>query len=71
MGLRTAALAVALVLAGSAGCTSVRLGQRTIHQASTLPELQYQQVLDNLAQFAANPSALPWHVKFSPGDRAG
>lgn len=67
MRFRTAALAVAWILAGSAGCTSVRLGQRTIHQASTLPELQYQQVLDNLALFATNPSALPWHVNLREG----
>jgi hypothetical protein len=65
----TAALAAALALAtaGSSGCTSVRLGQRTMHQASTLPDLQYQQVLNNLASFAENPSALPWHVNFREG----
>ncbi len=49
------------------GCTSGRLRQRTINQAGTLPELQYQQVLDNLAQFAANPAALPWHVNLREG----
>jgi len=38
-----------------------------INQGSTLPELQYQQVLNNLAQFAVNPSALPWHVNFKEG----
>jgi hypothetical protein len=38
-----------------------------INQGSTLPELQYQQVLTNLAQFAVNPSALPWHVNFREG----
>lgn len=68
---RTAALAaavsVSVALAGSTGCTAVRLGQRTMRQASTLPDLQYQQVLDNLALFADNPSALPWHVNFREG----
>jgi hypothetical protein len=49
------------------GCTTGRLRQRTINQGSTLPELQYQQVLDNLAQFATNPSALPWHVNLREG----
>ena len=44
-----------------------RLRQRMINQGSTLPELQYQQVLNNLAQFAVNPSALPWHVNFREG----
>jgi hypothetical protein len=38
-----------------------------MNQASTLPDLQYQQVLDNLARFADNPSALPWHVNFREG----
>ena len=38
-----------------------------MHQASTLPDLHYQQVLDNLARFADNPSALPWHVNFREG----
>jgi hypothetical protein len=49
------------------GCTASRLRQRTINQGSTLPELEYQQVLDNLAQFATNPSTLPWHVNFREG----
>ncbi len=67
MRLRIAAIGLALALAGSTGCTSVRLGQRTMRQASTLPDLQYQQVLDNLALFATNPSALPWHVNLREG----
>ncbi len=59
--------AVAIVLSVSAGCTATRLGQRTMNQGKTLPELHYQQVLDNLAMFADNPSALPWHVNFREG----
>ncbi len=54
-------------LVASTGCTSGRLRHRTINQGSSLPELQYQQVLDNLAQFATNPSALPWHVNLREG----
>ena len=38
-----------------------------MNQASTLPELQYQQVLNNLALFADNPAALPWQVNFREG----
>src|SRR3954471_13382512 len=49
------------------GCTTGRLRQRTINQGSTLPEVQYQQVLDNLAQFAARPASLPWHVNLREG----
>ena len=60
-------LETALILVGASGCNAVRLGKRTIHQASTLPELQYQQALDNLARFVDNPSALPWHVNFREG----
>jgi hypothetical protein len=58
---------LACALACLFGCTSGRLRQRTINQGKTLPELQYQQVLDNLALFAANPSALPWHVNLREG----
>ena len=68
---RSTALAVVLLLAptlvGSSGCIANRLGQRAMNQANTLPELHYQQVLDNLARFADNPSALPWHVNFREG----
>lgn len=61
-------LAVSLcLLLVSSGCTVGRLRQRTINQGSTLPELQYQQVLDNLALFAANPASLPWHVNLREG----
>ena len=41
--------------------------QRTINQGSTLPELQYEQVLSNLAMFSENPAALPWHVNLREG----
>jgi hypothetical protein len=50
-----------------AGCMSDRLRQRTVNQGGTLPELQYQQVLANLALFYANPSALPWHINLREG----
>ena len=49
------------------GCTAGRLRQRTINQGASLPALQYQQVLDNLAQFAAQPDSLPWHVNLKEG----
>ena len=38
-----------------------------MNQAATLSELQYQQVLSNLALFAENPAALPWHVNLREG----
>ena len=65
--MRVATITFILGLACVTGCTTGRLRQRTINQGRTLPELQYQQVLDNLAQFATNPSALPWHVNLREG----
>lgn len=64
--MRLSILALA-ALALSAGCTTDRLRQRTVNQGATLPELQYQQVLDNLALFAGNPAALPWHINLREG----
>lgn len=54
-------------LLSAAGCTHLALECRTVKQASTLTDLQYQQVLDNLAMFACNPDALAWHVKLKDG----
>jgi hypothetical protein len=50
-----------------AGCTEVKLRRSTVQQASTLTELQYQQVLDNLAMFCGNPNAVPWHITIKNG----
>jgi hypothetical protein len=61
---------IALILAGllcSSGCTHLALERRTVNQASTVADLQYQQVLDNLAMFACNPDALAWHLKLTAG----
>jgi hypothetical protein len=49
------------------GCTSVRLKHSVINQSNTLAELQYQQVLSNLAMFSENPWALPSHVSVRDG----
>src|SRR4051794_37512645 len=65
--MRLARIIFIIGLTCATGCTTGRLRQRTINQGSTLPELQYQQVLDNLARFATNPSALPWHVNLREG----
>jgi hypothetical protein len=65
--MRVAWILAILCVACSTGCTTGRLRQRTINQGSTLPELQYQQVLDNLARFAARPDSLPWHVNLREG----
>ena len=65
--MRLALLLIGGLVCLTSGCTSGRLRQRTINQARTLSGLQYEQVLDNLAQFAANPGALPWHVNLREG----
>ncbi len=65
--MRFACLIIALCVLCGSGCMTARLRQRTINQGSTLPELQYQQVLGNLAMFADNPAALPWHVNLREG----
>src|SRR6516162_2824486 len=65
--MRTVRILFILGLTCFTGCTSSRLRQRTINQGSTLPELQYQQVLDNLALFATHPGSLPWHVNVREG----
>ncbi len=64
---RITAFLVGVALLISAGCTHIALQRRTVKQASTLTDLQYQQVLDNLAMFACTPDALPWHVKLKGG----
>lgn len=48
---------IALLLLG--GCQHLQLSRITTRQATTLSELQYRQVLDNLAQSCENPHALP------------
>jgi hypothetical protein len=65
--MRLTLVTLSIVVVGLSGCQSARLRQRTINQADTLPELQFQQVLNNLAQFAVNPSTLPWHVTLKEG----
>ena len=65
--MRLARMLFVIGLACGTGCTTGRLRQRTINQGATLPALQYQQVLDNLAQFATQPGSLPWHVSLREG----
>jgi hypothetical protein len=50
-----------------AGCTSHRLRTSIVNQASTLTELQYQQVLGNLAMLSVDPWAIPAHSNLRDG----
>ena len=60
-------LFAAVALCCGLGCTHTALERRTVKQASTLTDLQYQQVLDNMAMFACNPDTMPWHLKLKGG----
>ncbi len=62
---RSLLLAMTLMLA--CGCTHIKLQRNTVHQGSTLSELQYQQVLENLAMFSCDPNVLAWHLKVTGG----
>jgi hypothetical protein len=65
-GMRKRGLVILLTLALS-GCANVQLKLSTVRSASTLTDLQCQQVLDNLAMYCENPTALPWHVNLQNG----
>jgi hypothetical protein len=58
---------VILLTPALSGCANVQLKQSTLRSASTLTDLQYQQVLDNLAMYCEDPTALPWHVNLQNG----
>ena len=51
----------------SSGCTSLRLERSTANQARTLSDLQYRQVLDNLAKLYVDPWAVPSQVGLRDG----
>jgi hypothetical protein len=50
---------VSILLALTTGCTSNRLRDRVVNQTGTLTDLQYKQVLGNLARLHTDPFALP------------
>ncbi|MEO2088158.1 MAG: hypothetical protein ABGY75_01500, partial [Gemmataceae bacterium] len=65
--MRPVLLIAAVAMCCGLGCTHTALERRTVKQASTLTDLQYQQVLDNMAMFACNPDTMPWHLKLKGG----
>ena len=66
--MRPAILAITIVaLASAVGCTHRILMRSMVQQASTVMDIEYQMVLDNIAMFECNPSALPWHVRIESG----
>jgi len=58
------ALLATLVLTG---CTHRQLSRSMVQQASTVMDIEYQMVLDNIAMFTANPAVLPWHIRINDG----
>jgi hypothetical protein len=54
------ALALTPLFAAATGCMSHQLEWTTRRTVGTLPDLRYQQVVDNLAMIAANPGYLPY-----------
>jgi hypothetical protein len=51
----------------AAGCTHRQLARSTVNTASTVMDIEYQMVLDNLALFMTQPDSLPRHVKLRDG----
>lgn len=49
------------------GCTHVQLRRITLNQENTLTDLQFKQVMDNLAMFVHNPGTLPYFALSSSG----
>jgi len=49
------------------GCQALQLENRTVRQSATLSDLQYKQVMANLAVMVDNPSALPYYAVAQTG----
>jgi hypothetical protein len=56
-----------LMLLPGVGCTHMALQRDTVKTSGTLADLQYQQVLDNVARFHANPDTIPSASTLSSG----
>jgi hypothetical protein len=53
-------LLILLALSSANGCATHRaLAQKTVHVTGTIADINYQQVLDNVAHFTENPFAIP------------
>lgn len=69
-------LATAALAAGAVGCTHQSLTRHTVLTTTTVTEIKYTEVLNNLAMFSIHPETLPNHVHLADGvvqinDRAG
>jgi hypothetical protein len=50
---------VVVVAVSSSGCTHLQLSRSALRQASTITDLEYKQVMSNLASYHCNPDVLP------------
>jgi hypothetical protein len=57
---RAACLAACCALALATGCTHVQLRKNSVHEATTVGDLQIQQVMDNLAMFVYDYNSMPF-----------
>lgn len=64
---RIARQIVVLLALPAIGCTHGQLRYSSTRQGGTLTDIQYKQVLDNLAMFVANPDALPYFATAGSG----
>ena len=55
----TVLVALAIAAAVGTGCAHRQLDRSTLRQAGTVTDIQYRQVLNNLAMVHANPDVLP------------
>jgi len=62
---RLASALAALLFVG--GCGSAALKDSTLAVGSSLTDLHYRMVLDNLAMFRTDTDSLPWHLKITTG----
>ncbi len=58
--MRLKTMLIACLLMASTGCQAIQLRDKTLDQAHTWTDIQYRQVLDNLAMLSCRPSALPY-----------
>ena len=47
------------IAALSSGCTHLQLSRSTLRQAGAITDLEYKQVVSNLAAYHCNPDVLP------------
>ncbi|HTV47697.1 MAG TPA: hypothetical protein VMG59_04570 [Phycisphaerae bacterium] len=62
------ALLLALLACAASGCSHQALSRATFEQNSTVNDIQYTEILQNLALFSKSPTALPWAVGMVSGE---